>query len=53
MKELIITLIKIIFRILFCYGVVLLFDGHINPLEWRLLAKIIFTILIVLLLTQD
>jgi hypothetical protein len=53
MKELIITLIKIIFRILFSYGVVLLFVGHINPLEWRLLAKIIFTILIVLLLTQD
>jgi hypothetical protein len=53
MKELIISLIKIIFRILFSYGVILLFEGHINPLEWILSAKIIFIILTVLLLNQD
>ena len=51
--ELLIALVKIVFRISFSYGVVLLFQVEFNPLLWSNFAKIIFLIMVVLLLTQE
>lgn len=53
MKTLIISVVKITFRVAFAYGLVLLFEGHINPLEWVLIAKVIFVVLLFVLLSQD
>lgn len=51
--ELLIALVKIVLRLAFSYGVVLLFAVEFNPLLWSITAKFIFLIIVVLLLTQE
>jgi len=53
MKETIISLLKIVCRIAFSYGVILLFETIANPLDWSLTGKIWFLIIAVILLAQD
>jgi hypothetical protein len=53
MKEILISLLKIILRTGFAYGLCLLFTTNINPLEWRTIAKVWFVVIAFLFLQQD
>lgn len=53
MKDILISLLKIVLRIGFAYGVCLLFTTEVNILEWRTLAKVWFIIISIILLSAD
>lgn len=52
-KEIAITLLKIVCRLLFAYGLCLLFTVEFNPLVWSNTAKVWLIILSVILLSND
>jgi len=52
-KELLIDIVKVICRIGFAYGVVLLFTAETNLLIWSIAAKVWFLIIALLLLAND
>jgi hypothetical protein len=51
--EIFISLIKIILRLAFSYGVCLLFTVELNPLMWSVAAKVWLIIIAVILLSND
>ena len=51
--ELLIAIVKIIFRTGLVYCGCLLFIGIFNPLQWELTSKILFLVITIILLAQD